>query len=316
MTNASSSVSLFARRHADFFLVYGILLLFVVAAAALDQHFLSRRNLTNIFITSLPFLIAAYAQTIVILSGGVDLSIGSLVSLITAICATQMLLNTPWGFAPGLILALLAGLAVGLFNGVLATRFKLQLLIVTLATSLILNGIALTMLDRPGGKLHRQFARLVARDWFSFLFFAVATLALWPLLNRTRLGKAIYAVGGNEHSAYSVGINPGRTRLFAFALSGFLTALAGVVMACQMYSGDPNAGAPLTLRTMTAAVIGGASFSGGRGRIECTIAGALILSVINNILNLIGVSAFYQYVAQGIILIFAIAVASRRGSGR
>lgn len=310
--NRAAPSAVFFRRHLDFILVYGLLALFAAAAAILDRQFLSARNLTNIFITSLPFLIAAYAQTIAILSGGVDLSIGALVSLVTTICATQMRLDSPWGFLPGLCLALAAGAAVGLWNGVLVTSFRLQPLIVTLATSLILGGLALFLLDRPGGKLHRPFARLVTREWFSLFLFLAITLALWLLLNRTRLGKAIYAVGGNEQSAYSVGINPGRTKRIAFALSGLLTAVAGVVMACQMYSGDPNAGSPLTLRTMTAAVIGGASFAGGRGRIECTIAGALILAIINNILNLIGLSAFYQYVAQGVILIFAIAVTTRR----
>ncbi len=308
---SAGSVGLFLKRRSDFFLIYGILAAFLLVAALMDGHFLSRRNIINLFVTSLPLLIASYAQTIAILAGGVDLSIGALMSFVTTICATQMALKSPWGFVPGIALALLAGLLSGLLNGILVTKFRLQPLIVTLATSLMLGGMALFMLDKPGGQLHRTFARLVTRNWFGFLLIVLITAILWLLLNRTRFGKSVYAVGGNEQSAYSVGINPQRIKILAFALTGLLTAIAGIVMSCQMYSGDPNAGGPLTLRTITAAVIGGASFSGGKGRIECTIAGVFILAIINNILNLIGLSAFYQYVAQGIILIFAIAVTSR-----
>ncbi|MCC8180344.1 MAG: ABC transporter permease [Planctomycetes bacterium] len=313
--NPPGRFSLFLRRRTDVLLVYGILFAIIIVAALLDGHFLSRRNIINLFVTSLPLLIASYAQTVAILSGGVDLSIGALISFVTTICATQMAVKSPYGYIPGIALALAAGAASGLLNGTLVTRFKLQPLIVTLATSLMLGGMALFMLDKPGGQLHRGFARLVTRNWFSFCIFVVITALLWLLLNRTRFGKAVYAVGGNAQSAYAVGINPVRTKTMAFVLVGLLTAAAGIIMACQMYSGDPNAGAPMTLRTMTAAVIGGTSFSGGKGRIECTIAGVFILAIINNILNLIGLSAFYQYVAQGLILIFAIAVTSR-GSGR
>lgn len=315
MSPSAVRTALFFKRRLDLFLVYGVLAAFVVAASLLDAHFLSRRNLITLFVTSLPLLIASYAQTLAILAGGVDLSIGALISFVTTICATQMAVKSPWGFVSGVALALLAGALSGLVNGVLVTRFRLQPLIVTLATSSMLGGMALYMLDKPGGLLHRAFARLVTRNWFSFLVFAAVTLLLWLLLNYTRFGKAVYAVGGNEHSAYAVGINPSRTKMLTFILAGALAAVAGIVMACQMYSGDPNAGGPMTLRTMTAAVIGGTSFSGGRGRIECTIAGVFILAIINNILNLVGLSAFYQYIAQGLILIFAIAVTSR-GAGR
>lgn len=311
MRRRSAGMAALPGKKSEVFLIYGILAVFLIAAALLDGHFLSRRNLTNLFITSLPLLIAAYAQTVAILAGGVDLSIGALISFVTTICATQMALKSPWGFVPGVALSLLAGLLAGLLNGTLVTRFRLQPLIVTLATSLILGGMALFMLDKPGGQLHRAFSRLMTRNWSGLVLFAALTAFLWLLLNRTRFGKALYAVGGSEQSAYSAGIDPVRIKTLAFTLAGVLTAVAGIVMACQMHSGDPNAGGPLTLRTMTAAVIGGASFSGGKGRIECTVAGVFILAIINNILNLVGLSAFYQYVAQGVILIFAIAVTSR-----
>lgn len=308
--------NLFLRKNADFLLIYGLLALFIVIAGMMDSQFLSLRNLTNLFITSLPFLIGTYAQTIAILSGGVDLSIGSMISLVTTICATRMIHDAGWGFLPGVVLALIVGGAVGVLNGLLITCFRLQPLIVTLSTSLILNGFALFVLEKPGGRVHTGFAKMMNGTLFSLVLFLLCTVLLWLLLNYTRFGRAVYAVGGNENSAYTAGIHPGRTKTMAFGLVGILAAVAGIIMACQMYSGDPTAGAPLTLRTMTASVIGGTSFSGGKGRIECVIAGVFILSIINNILNLMGISAFYQYVAQGIILIFAIAVTSRQPKGR
>lgn len=237
---------------------------------------------------------------------------GATISFVTTICATRMNPDSPYGFLWGILLALLAGTAIGLLNGALTSIFHIQALIATLSTSLIVTGMSLFTLAKPGGKVHMQFARLISKNSSSFAILVVITALLWMVMNHTKLGKAIYAVGGNESSAYSAGISIIRTKIAAFMLVGALAATAGIIMSCQMYSGDPTAGNPLTLRSITASVIGGASFSGGRGKIECTIAGALLFAIINNILNLVGVSTFYQYVAQGILLIFAIAVTTKR----
>lgn len=296
----------------DVVLIYGLLAVMLLTASVMDRDFLSVKNLTNVVVTSLPFMIAAFGQTVAIISGGVDLSMGAVVSLTTTICATRMLPDTPWGFLPGILMAAAAGLLIGACNGALAAVFHIQPLIATLSTSLIVGGLALYILPKPGGKVHMGLAKTVSGNSSAFLILALIFTILWLILNRTKLGKAIYAVGGSENAAFSAGIPIRKTRITAFALAGFLAAVAGIVMSCQMYSGDPTAGAPLTLRSITAAVIGGASFSGGKGRLECTVAGALLFSIINNILNLAGVSTFYQYVAQGLLLIFAIAVTSSK----
>lgn len=299
----------------DIVLIYGLLACMLLTASILDRDFLSVKNLTNVVVTSLPFIIAAFGQTVAIISGGVDLSMGAVISFATTICATRMTPDTPWGFLPGILLASMAGLLIGAFNGTLSAVFHIQPLIATLSSSLVVGGLALYTLPKPGGRIHMGLAKTVSKNGSAFLILIMLFAILWIIMNRTKLGKAVYAVGGNENAAFSCGISIKRTKIMAFSMVGLLAAVAGIIMSCQMYSGDPTAGTPLTLRSITAAVIGGTSFSGGRGRLECTIAGALLFSIINNILNLAGVSTFYQYVAQGLLLIFAIAVTSGK-SGR
>lgn len=294
----------------DVVLIYGLLVCMLLTASIMDQDFLSVKNLTNVIVTSLPFIIASLGQTVAIISGGVDLSMGAVISFATTICATKMMPNAPWGFLPGMLMAATAGILIGTCNGALSAIFHIQPLIATLSTSLIVGGLALYTLPKPGGKVHMGLAKMVSKNSSAFLILIVLFIILWLVLSRTKLGKAIYAVGGNENAAFSAGISIKKTKIAAFAIVGLLASVAGIIMSCQMYSGDPTAGTPLTLRSITAAVIGGASFSGGKGRLECTITGALLFSIINNILNLAGVSTFYQYVAQGLLLIFAIAVTS------
>ena len=300
----------FWRKYSDRLMIYGLLLLFMAVSVLLDEDFLSTRNLRNIFTSNMPFLMGAYAQTIVILAGGVDLSIGAGISLVTCICATCSLTPSVGGLMFAFLLAFAAMLLKGSLNGLLITKCGIQPLICTLAVSLITAGCALAVLGKPGGSVAKEFAKPFTTPLSLVIIFFMVTVVLCLLLYKTRLGKAIYATGGNSACAYSAGISVDGTILKAYLLSGALAALGGIILSCQMRSGDPIAGDPLTLKTLTASVMGGASFSGGKGRIECTFAGVLIFAIINNILNLIGISSFYQYVAQGVLLIVAITLTS------
>lgn len=304
------------RKYNDTIFSYGLLLFFIIVSSILRPQFLSPRNLQNVFFSSLPFIIASYAQTIAIIAGGVDLSIGPLISLTTTIMATKMIIDSPLGFIPAIVLVIVAAAFVGLLNGILIIKFKLQALITTLSTSIVLSGLALFVLEKPGGKIHSGFARFMSGYSVQFILFIIISVVLWLLLNRTSFGKAIYAAGGNEANAYSSGINTTKTKIITYVIVSIIGSIAGIFLACQMYSGDPTAGTPITLRSMTAAVMGGASFSGGRGRIESTLAAALVLSIINNVLNLVGLSAFYQFVVQGALLIISIAISSRYAGGK
>lgn len=301
----------YMKKYNEVIIIYCLLMLFIILSAILDKNFLSIKNLINIFATSMPFLMAAYAQTIAIISGGVDLSVGATISLVTTICATTMMDDTPFGILSGVLISLVAAVAIGILNGLLITKFKIQALIGTLCSSIVIAGIALAILDMPGGKVPKGFAKFVSGDASLIVIFLITTVVLSMMMSRTRLGKSLYATGGNSQAAYNVGINVTKTKILSFAVGGILTALAGIILACQMRSGDPTAGNPITIKTLTASVIGGASFSGGKGRIICTFAGAMIFAIINNMLNLLGISTFYQYVAQGVLLILAIAITSK-----
>lgn len=265
--------------------------------------------------TSIPFIIVSFAQTLVILTSGIDLSVGAIISLSNVICAALMT-DSPGGVLFAMVIALIAGVAVGLVNGIIITRGELQPIIVTLSTSAIVGGIALAILPNPGGKVNAGFAKALTGGIIGIpvplIIGIILTVLTWVLLNNTRFGNSVFAIGGNENAAYSTGIMVGRVKVLVYFLAGLLSAMAGVFLAAQMYSGDPTVGSNFTLKSITTVVVGGTSLAGGKGGIIGSIAGVFILVIINNILNLIGVPSFYQYILQGVILILALAIGSLR----
>jgi ribose transport system permease protein len=295
-------------------MVFVFLLLLVIVSGFLNRRFLSIENLSNLVATSVPYLLTAFAQTIILLVGGIDLSVGSMVSLSNVLCA-RFMFNTPFGFLPGLALALAAGSASGYANGIIITRGRLQPIIVTLASSSIIAGLALAILPEPGGKIPAGFARIVNGSTgvpFPLLAAILITIFLWIVLNRTRYGRSVYATGGSENAAYSSGIAVDRIKTISFTLAGLLSALAGVYISSQIYSGDPLLGTNMSLVSITTAVLGGTSLGGGKGNIIGSVAGVFIFIIINNVLNLTGVPSFYQFILQGCLLIFALTIGSLR----
>ena len=260
-------------------------------------------------ILTLPLMLIGIGQTMVVLTGGIDLSVGAVMSLSNVICAVLMT-QTTLGCIKALALALAAGAAIGALNGLIITRAKIAPLIVTLAISSVAEGLALLVLDRPGGSVHSEFAgffRAVTLKIPNAVFLiAISMLLLWMLLNRTRFGQALFAIGGNEANAYACGIRVERTKVFVYMLSGILAAMAGIILVTQMYSGDPTVGSAYTTKSLIITALGGTSLMGGRGSISGCVAGAAILAIINNILNLIGISTYYQFVIQGGILVLAL----------
>jgi ribose/xylose/arabinose/galactoside ABC-type transport system permease subunit len=279
----------------------------------MDDLFLSKRNINNLIITSIPLLLVSFAQTIVLLTGGIDLSVGSIISLSNVICAT-IFAKSSMSYIYSTIFAIAVGAISGYINGLIITKGKLQPIIVTLATSSIIGGTALAVLPSPGGKVNAQFASTVTGDVIGIstplIIGIVITYLLWLLLAKTPFGVSVYAIGGNENSAFSTGIMVNKVKIKVYVLAGILSAMAGIFLSAQMYSGDPTVGATFTTKAITAGVVGGTSLMGGSGGIIGTIAGAFILVIINNILNFIGVPSFYQYILQGGILIIALAIGS------
>lgn len=303
-------------RYSQVIIAYLFLAVIMIIATILSDVFLSVNNLSNVLVASMPLIIASFAQTLCIITTGIpDLSVGAIVSLANVIAATVMGIGT-FGYIPGLIVALLAGAGFGLINGIIVTKGRIQPIIVTLATSAVIGGVALVILPNPGGLVHPGFCQAITGDIYGIpvplLVLIILTTGMWLLMRKTNFGRAILAIGGNEHSAYSSGILVDRIKIMTFVLSGLLSALAGIFLSARMYSGDPTVGEPVTMNTITATVLGGTALTGGKGTIMGTIAGAIIIKIINNVLNLYGISSFYQYIFQGLILITVLTFSSLR----
>lgn len=290
--------------------MYIILCAFFVFATFASPQFRTVYNVFNLLRQAVAFGIVGIGQTVAILSGGIDLSVGSLISLVACLTSGIMIGN-PTLVIPIVLFVLSIGILVGLTNGTLVAYLRVPPFIATLAMSAILQGSVLLYTKKPVGGVTRGFMFFANGQLgpvpFAFVFW-VGLLALFLfLLRKTGLGLHIYAVGGNEEIARLSGIPVRRVKLAVYTLSGFLAALTGVFLASRLGIGDPLVGQGFELESITAVLIGGTSLAGGRGGIEGTIAGVLIIALVNNILNLLNVSGFWQWVVKGIVVIGVVA---------
>jgi inositol transport system permease protein len=291
---------------------FGLLLviLFVgLALSLLTDTFLSVANFTNVARQISINGILAVGVTFVLLTAGVDLSLGSVVALSGVACATFAHPGDHSVFVP-IAVGLLTGAACGLVNGVLVTRGGVAPFIVTLGMMTIARGLALIFSGgRPVADMSNELTAL-AGDFLGIpipvLCFAGVAAAAWFFLRNFRLGRHIYAVGGNENAARAAGVPVEQVKLFAYGLCGLLAGLAGVVLAARITTGQPNAGQAYELDAIAAVVIGGTSLAGGVGTITGTLLGVLLIGVINNGLDLMGVSSYYQAVIKGVIIVGAV----------
>ncbi len=291
----------------------------MVVAAILDQDFLTTRNLNNFVLNALPLMIVSFGEMMIILTAGIDLSLGSILSLSNVVCVAVMDPKNPITIPLAILAALAVGLGCGAFNGLLVTKARLSPVIATIITMNIFGGAALAIQPVPGGDVPSAFAKfMLGKSGFPthIVLMIVVTLVLWALTTYCAAGKKMRAVGGNEDAAYSTGILINRVKLLTYSLAGFLTAIAAVFLTAQMRSGDAAVGNSYSLNAITVAVVGGTLLTGAVGNILGAAAGAFMIMVINNILNLVGVSSFYQYVFQGLILIAALAISSLRTRAR
>lgn len=296
-----------------------IICLFTIAvmfvAALLDQDFMTARNMNNLVLNSLPIMIVSFGQMMIILTAGIDLSLGSMVSLCNVVCVVMMGQDTPANIFLGVITALAVGLGCGAFNGLLVTKARLSPVIATIATMSVYGGLALWIMPIPGGDVPSVFAKfMLGKSGFPTHIVLMAGVAflIWLLTTYCPMGKKIRAIGGNEDAAYSTGVAVNKVKLLTYALAGLLSAVAAIFLTAQMRSGDAAVGNSYSLNSITVAVVGGTLLTGAVGNVLGAVAGAFMIMVLNNILNLVGVSSFYQYVFQGLILIVALAVSSFR----
>jgi ribose transport system permease protein len=292
----------------------GILIPFLIAFAALSiasQSFLRFQNLTNILDQQAGIIIVACAGTLVLIAGGIDLSVGAIYGMAGAI-ATQVAadVSTPVAILVGLGL----GLAVGLANGIIVTRFRVNALIATLAMSFVVGGIGaivtkgnlVVAFDHPEFKdfAATRILGITSAAWMMLVITAVSAV----VLGRSTFGRYVYATGGNSVAARLGGVRVNAVRVITFALSGMAASLAGVLDASRVLSAQASSGQFLTFTVLTGIIVGGTSILGGEGSIRQTALGCLFVALIANGFNLLGLDPFYQQITLGVILLLAVGV--------
>jgi inositol transport system permease protein len=292
-------------------IVFGLICLII---SLITPQFLTVSNWTIIVTQVSINALLAFGVTFVIITGGIDLSLGSIVAVAGVTSAMLAHPDSNSVLIP-ISMGLLAGLLMGAFNGFIITKSKIAPFIVTLGTMTIGRGLALILSDgRPVSNLSDSFNYLGSGTVLGIpvliLIFIVVFALCSIILSKTILGRYIYAVGGNEQAARASGINIDRVKLSVYSISGLLAGLAGILLASRITTGQPNAGAGFELDAIAAVVIGGTSTTGGRGSMTGTLVGVLLIGVINNGLDLLNVTSYYQQVVMGIIIIGAVVLDS------
>lgn len=259
----------------------------------------------------LPLIILAAGQTIVVIGGGIDLSVGTMVSMINAILITLITSeSTTGGVLVGILIACLAGLAAGALNGFCVAYLRLQPIVTTYATSFVFAGIALWVLPRPGGSIPSSIPRLYRSTPLDIpfaLFIIVALIGIWLLLRSTRFTQFLYATGGKAASAYASGVPVNFIRFSSYVIAGLMAALAALAITASTGTGDPRIGDAMTLPSIVAVVLGGTRLSGGQGSVLGTIIGVVILGTIRNIISFADVPTWSQTLVDALIIALALA---------
>lgn len=302
-----------AARHGWTIGVFVILAILLVVEANSAPHY-TAFDLQSLVIGTLPLAFAAMAQSVIVISGGIDLSVGAQMAL-TNVIAAKLMEGHGMGTALAVcVLVIAVGVLIGTLTGTAIVVTGVPDIIVTLATSFIWAGVALVVLSEPGGGSPTQFQNLSTNaaiwEWLpnGLIILVVIVAAIWIPLRRRRTGLAMYAVGSNRDAAYLSGVRVARTRISAYALGGAFAAVGGLALTSTTGIGNPLAGEYYTLNSVAAIVLGGVSLVGGKGGLVGPIAGAFILTVIVAILTFLGVDANYGQVIQGGLIVVVVMI--------
>ena len=315
-----NAVKIYFKENLGIIVAFLVLCVFLSVFPKTSGSFFTRQNIFNVLRQISTNLFLACGMTMVIILGGIDLSVGSIIALsgcISAGCVARY--NLPLPIA--LLMGLLVGLLVGMFNGAVISKTTIPAFIVTLATMNIAKGLAYVY---TGGSP----VRVETKEW---QFLGAGYVGIFPtpvvilvivliitaiIMNKTKMGRHMYAVGGNQQAAEFSGIKVEKVKFFVHAFSGLMAGLAGIVLASRMYSGQPTAGDGAEMDAIAAVVVGGTSMAGGSGKIGGTIIGGLIIGVLNNGLNLLNVNSFWQYVVKGVVILLAVFLDYFRNKGK
>jgi len=294
-----------------------VLIALIFIMGIISPVFLSGRNIRNILQQVSTIGILAMGSTVVMISGGIDLSIGSIVSVAAVVMGTMIKANYPPELA--IVVGLLIGCGIGLINGVLAAYTKAHPFILTLGTMTLFQGVAIIITQGfPITDLGKRFEWIgSARIWeipVSVIVLLLVTLACHVLLRYLRLGRLAYAIGGNEYTTFLAGIPVRRYKIVFYVICGFFAGLGSVVLASRISSAIPTMGVDYTLLAIAAVVIGGVPLEGGRGSVWGTFTGVMLLGIIANGLNLLHVEASWQYVLTGAIIVIAVILHEQRST--
>lgn len=298
----------------------GLLVIFIAAfvlVALLVPNFFTERNMLGLLQSVVTVGVVACTMMFCLAARDFDLSVGSTVAF-TGMVAV-MASNATGSIGLGLLAALACGAVVGWINGFIIAKFEINALITTLATMQIVRGLALISSDGRAVGINDpdfyqlalyKFAGIPAPIWVMAALFAIFGF----VLNRTVFGKNTLAVGGNPEASRLAGVDVDRTRIWIFALQGVTCAVAGILLASRITSGQPNAAVGLELSVISACVLGGVSLAGGRATMTGVIVGVMIMGIAENAMNLLNIPAFYQYIVRGVILLFAVLLDNLRSS--
>ncbi len=319
MTQRASALN----RHSVLYFIrsYSVLIMIVVLMIILtfvSSAFLTPRNLVNILNQNAPLAIMASALTLVIIGGGFDLATGAMFG-VAAVTSAWLAVNVNPQL--GLFVGPLVGLLLGLVNGLVITGFKVHSFLATLATSLVFRGLAILI---SGGfliQVRMEEFTYLARNKIGIVPYPVFIMIAFALLigfilNRTQLGRYIFSVGGNEEAAILSGVRVNFVKIVTFAISGFAAGLAAIIAVSRISMGQPEAGAGLELQAIAAVILGGTSIYGGAGAVWRSVAGVMLLALINNGFNILNVNPFFKDLTTGIIIVSAVALSAAGKRGR
>lgn len=302
----------FIKENLGIMVALAVMCIFLAVFPATSSSFLTPKNMFNILRQISTNMLLACGMTMVIILGGIDLSVGSIIALsgvLSAGCVARYGLPIP----VALLVGVLVGLLIGCINGGIIALTTIPPFIVTLATMNVARGLAKVY---TGGSP----VRVVTKEWqflgagyigpvpVPVIIMIVVVVISALIMNRTKMGRHIYAVGGNAQAAVFSGIKVSKVKFFVHAFSGVMAGLAGIILASRMYSGQPTAGEGAEMDAIAAVVVGGTSMSGGSGKIGGTVIGALIIGILNNGLNLLNVNSFWQDVVKGIVILLAVLI--------
>lgn len=291
------------------------LIIFSLIIAGMNERFMHMSNILNVLRQSSINAIIAAGMTFVILTGGIDLSVGSTLAITGAFAATMVFSGVHPVIA--IIISLIAGGLIGAINGLIISKGKVQPFIATLGVMTLVRGYTLVYTNgKPlstGYEANAElFSKIGTGYWLGIpipIYIMIIVFVIgYFILNHTRTGRYVYSLGGNEEATKLSGINVNKIKIFVYSISGVLAALSGIIITARLSSAQPTAGSGYELDAIAAVVLGGTSLAGGFGSILGTVIGALIIGILNNALNLMDVTSYYQAVAKGIVILIAVLI--------